>query len=171
MAREVWRFAVTTPALTPKANAITTNLSMNPRDVDEIEIIVPPGPRGQLGFQLAMAGNSIIPANPGQFFVSDNEVIHWPVEGFPNSGAWQLISYNTGLFAHTIEIRFLVRIPGENVPATAPLLSADQLGQSVTAAIVGATPVPALPEGTPLAFVGFDPASLPPPLPLPPPPL
>lgn len=145
MARQLFRFAVSTPAGTLLATPQKTELAIPPRIVDEVEIVVPPGPRGELGFALAMAGNPIIPANPGAWIVSDDETIHWPLEDFPTSGAWQLLSYNTGAFAHTIEIRFLTRIPGESVDAgsTAPL----PLDSLAPAAALPLTPRSAAPLG------------------------
>jgi hypothetical protein len=117
MAREIQRFSVTVPASTAKAAALAFTLAMPPRIVDEIEILVPPGPRGEVGFQLSSGGVQIIPATAGAFEVTDNEVIHWPLEGQIDSGAWQLIAYNTGAFNHLIQVRFLVRL----VPVAATL--------------------------------------------------
>jgi hypothetical protein len=116
MAREVQRFSVTIPAGTPRLGALAFPLAMPTRIVVEVEIVVPPGPRGEVGFQLGSGGLQIVPATPGQFVVTDNEVIHWPLESQITSGAWQLIGYNTGSFDHTLEIRFLVDLvplPGE----------------------------------------------------------
>jgi hypothetical protein len=117
VAREVQRFAVTVPAGTAKAGALIFNLPMPPRIVDEVEILIPPGPRGEVGFQLASGGAQIIPVTAGAFEVTDNEVIHWPLEGQIDSGAWQMIAYNTGAFNHLLQVRFLVRL----VPAAAAL--------------------------------------------------
>jgi hypothetical protein len=107
MASIIERFAVIIPASTLKTAPIQVNLAMAARIVREVEIIVPPGPRGEVGFQLGSGGSQIIPFTPGQYIVTDDEIIHWPLEGQIDSGAWQLIAYNTGAFNHTLEIRFL----------------------------------------------------------------
>lgn len=126
MAREFQHFAVTIPAGTPKATPQVTNLTMPPRVVREIEIVVPPGPRGNVGFQLGFSGLQLIPYTTGQFFIADDEVIHWPVDGMPDSGAWQMIAYNTGGFPHTIEVRFLVDlVDALPADAVAPISNAD----------------------------------------------
>jgi len=117
MAIEVQRFSVVVPAVTALAQAIVFPLSMPPRVVDEVEILVPPGPRGEVGFQLGSGGVQIIPVTTGAWEVTNDEVIHWPLEGQIDSGAWQLIAYNTGAFNHLIQVRFLVRL----VPAAASL--------------------------------------------------
>lgn len=123
MAREVQRFAVTIPAGTPVTAPLNFNLAMPARIVEEVEIAVPPGPRGEVGFQLGTSGSQIIPITPGQFVVTDNEVIRWPLEGQIDSGAWQMIAYNTGSFNHTLEVRFLVTlVPSQlAVPGFSPL--------------------------------------------------
>lgn len=110
MAIEVWRFAVTVLTGTGKAAPATFPLQMPDRAIDEIEIVVPPGPRGEVGFQLASGGIQIIPVTAGAFEVTDDEVIHWPLEDQITTGAWQMIAYNTGVFPHTLGVRFLVRL-------------------------------------------------------------
>ena len=118
MAREVQRFPVTIPAGTLKSAPVQINLAMPARIVEEVEIVVPPGPRGEVGFQLGTSGSQIIPITPGQFVVTDDEVIHWPLEGQIDSGAWQMIAYNTGAFNHTLEVRFLCQlVPSQVLPA------------------------------------------------------
>jgi hypothetical protein len=149
VAIEVHKFAVTIPAGTLQANAQVTNLTFPPREVTEVEIIVPPGPRGTVGFQLAAAGNQLLPYEPGAFFVTDNEQIRWRVEEQITSGAWQLIAYNTGQFAHTLEIRFLVDLIGPAVGNPAPVVPGPTLPlpPEQPAVLTGAQ--------TPLAFLGF----------------
>ena len=127
MAREVQRFSATIPAGTPKSAPVQINFAMPARVVEEVEIIVPPGPRGEVGFQLGTSGSQIIPITPGQFIVTDNEEIHWPLEGQIDSGAWQMIAYNTGSFNHTIEVRFLVNLVQQPAPVGFQPLPADAL--------------------------------------------
>lgn len=120
MAIEVYDFSVTVPAGTAQATPQVSNLSMPPRVVTDVEIRVPPGPRGLVGLALGAAGVPVIPRLAGQWIVTDDEVIRWPLEGQITSGAWQLRAYNTGSFAHTLHVRFLVRLPE---PAGAGLLA------------------------------------------------
>jgi hypothetical protein len=170
MAREVHKFAVTVPPGTPQNAPQLTNLTMPPREIVGVTVIVPPGPRGLMGFALAAAGQPIIPYKSGSYFVTDNEVIEWPLEQQITSGGWQLLAYNTGAFAHTLEIRFLANLPTDAAATATTLLPADQLSSPVVAVAPNApdTPAPALNSSIPLAFVGFDPASVPPAPALPP---
>lgn len=126
MAQEIQAFEVDIPAGTLKTAPRTFQLTMPPRTIDEVEILVPPGPRGNVGFQLALAGTQIIPYTAGAFLVSDDEVIRWPLQGYPDSGAWELIAYNLGQFQHSLYLRFLVELP-----ALAPLALLTPLPASV----------------------------------------
>jgi hypothetical protein len=120
MARQVQSFAVTVPAGTLNTAPATFDVSFPPRVVTEIEVLVPPGPRGEVGFQVAMAGKQVIPDTEGAFIVTDDEVIHWPLDGQPDSGAWQVIAYNTGTYNHTLYFRFLVDLTQQAPDSTPP---------------------------------------------------
>lgn len=111
MASEVHEFPVIVPAATALAAPLTFPLSMPPRIVEEIQVQVPPGPRGEVGWAVAQAGVPILPQEPGAWIVTDSELVRWPLEQQNTSGAWQLIAYNTGQFNHTIYVRFLTRLP------------------------------------------------------------
>lgn len=111
MSDEVQYFAPTIVAGTPKSAPLTFSLAMPARTVRHVRIRFPPGPRGNVGIQLAMAGVNVIPVTAGAFIVADDEVIEWDVDNAPNSGAWQMIGYNTGALPHTIYLSFLVDIP------------------------------------------------------------
>lgn len=120
MAVEVYRFVVTIPAGTPASAPVAFPLVMPSREVEEVEIVVPPGPRGEVGFQLGQGSTQMLPTNPGAYIVADDEVIHWPLEDQIDSGSWSMIAYNTGQFNHSIEVRFLVRLV--DAQAARPLL-------------------------------------------------
>lgn len=125
MAREIHVFHVTIPLSTPKSAPQVTSMTMPARRVDEVEIRVPPGPRGEVGFSLGSSGVAVIPIEAGTFIVTNDEVIRWPLEEFWDSGGWELHAYNTGSNPHTIEIRFLVSIIQPLAPGgqAAPLTS------------------------------------------------
>lgn len=107
MAREVYSYQVTIPAGTSPATPFTANTPTPVRTLSELEIVVPPGPAGLMGFAITMGGVNVLPVMPGTWVVTDDERITWSLEGQPNSGAWQLTGYNTGVFDHTVYMRFL----------------------------------------------------------------
>ncbi len=105
MAREVYRFSVTVPHGTAVASPQVTALALPPREISRVEVKVPPGPHGLVGFQLGSGGVQMVPVNAGAFVTADGEVLSWDLEGQITSGAWQLIAYNLGSFDHTLEVR------------------------------------------------------------------
>jgi hypothetical protein len=120
MAREIRAFANTIPAGTPIATPAVFDMGMPARIVDKIEIHVPPGPNGQMGFQVAAAGIQIIPANAGMFIIASDDLIEWPLTDQLTSGAWQMIGYNTGQYDHTVYFRFLLSLVQDVAPTPPP---------------------------------------------------
>lgn len=108
MAQELYAFQVTIPAGTPVSSPVVTNVTLPVRSLSALEVIVPPGPMGFMGFAVTMGGVHVLPINAGTYIVTDDEVIHWPVSDLPTSGAWQVTGYNTDVFDHTVYLRFLV---------------------------------------------------------------
>ena len=125
MPYQLFAWDVTTPAGTPETAPQITNLYIPVGQLDSVQIKVPPGPQGQLGFALALAEQPVIPHNAGEWIITDDEEISWSLAGLPDSGAWQVITYNAGNYDHTLYIRFLA--------TPAPLLG-------VTPATVAAIP-------------------------------
>lgn len=108
MATSVQAFQATVPANTLQANPAVITLNVLPGVIDLIRWRVPPGPRGHLGWVLAMGGVSVIPEQMSTYIVADDEQDEVAVAGLPDSGAWQLIGYNTGGNDHTVYLYFHV---------------------------------------------------------------
>lgn len=106
MATQLYTFTVSVPAGTQPSAPQLTALSMPAGVVSRVEVRIPPGPRGQLGFALGAAGVPIIPYAAGTWVIADDEPLSWDFDQLIQSGAWQLFAYNTGQFAHTIYLRF-----------------------------------------------------------------
>lgn len=130
MATQYRRFAVTIPAGTPKATPVVINTRFEPFTVTQINIRIPPGPLGQMGFQIASSRVQVIPWATGQFIVANDEPLSYPVTDAPNSGDWQVIGYNTGVFDHTIQVEFAMDPNSIAIAAaTTQPLSAAELSQ------------------------------------------
>lgn len=128
MADEVYSFEVTIPAGTALASPQKTAMTFSTRFVRRILIKVPPGPAGKMGFQIASTGTQFIPANTGHWIITDNEQITWDIANAIQSGSWQLIGYNTGIYDHTVYVRFEVDVPQlHDVGNRRELLSMEQL--------------------------------------------
>lgn len=123
MADEIRQFTVTIPAGTPQAAPVTIDVSFPPREVSELQIVVPAGGNGVMGFQVQNSGLAVIPYDSDDWIIANNEVISWPLSGYINSGSWQIAGYNTGSLDHSLYVRFLLNLVTDtsaNV-STAPL--------------------------------------------------
>jgi len=125
VASEVYTFQATIPAGTAQATPFRQSLTIPVRKVDTLEIVVPPGPSGQMGFAITMGGVNVLPLQSGQYIVTDDQKITWPIENLPTSGAWQLTGYNTDVWPHTVYLWFLV--DQVSMPGTQPLLTSVSL--------------------------------------------
>lgn len=104
----VYAVQATITAGTPKASPMTVNIAIGSNQIDIIRWRVPPGPRGNMGWQLTMGGALVIPEVAGTYVVADNEYDDWVISGLPDSGAWQVTGYNTGSNDHTVYLYFHV---------------------------------------------------------------
>lgn len=119
----VQQFAVVVPASTPVANPQVTQAQLPGIYVVEwIELKVPPGPRGEVGFYIASSLTQIVPFRTGataNWLILDNDEIHWDMTDQPDSGDWQIVAYNTGNYDHTLWVRFGLNLAPD--PAPPPL--------------------------------------------------
>ena len=127
MAQEVQTFACTIPAGTAKATPTEILMSLPLRIVNSVQFRVPPGPQGLVGFALAVAHQPIIPYGNGQWIIANDELTTWDLRDYPQSGAWSLFGYNTGIYDHTIQVRFLLNLPPLPTPPTPTPIPAAQL--------------------------------------------
>jgi hypothetical protein len=156
---EVYAFDVTTPVGTLKTAPLLSNLTMPARIVRQVDIRIPAGCRGVVGFALAAAGNPILPVNPGAWIVGDNELIPWPLVDQITSGAWQVLTYNLGKYAHTLEFRFQCDLPGPVSADALPVIPAASIAPTADA---GLPALPALPDLPPLPVLPPDLSGAPP---------
>ncbi len=128
MSTSIFEFQVTVPHGTTVADAWSQAMSFPVGEVVEVDILVPPGPRGQMGFALGAAGNPVYPYTAGTWIITDDAKIVWQLEQAIDSGAWELFAYNLGTYDHTVYITFQTNPPAPPVTSTAPI-----------AALVGST--------------------------------
>ena len=119
MADRIETFNVTVPAGTLSGSPIDFPLSFDLGIVTDIEIVIPPGPSGLVGFRIHHSGNAVIPRSGSQYIITDNEIIKWPLTKAPYGDKWVLRAYNEDVYAHTLYLRFLVN---EAVTAVLPTI-------------------------------------------------
>lgn len=111
-------FSVTIPPNTPKTAPITVPCVFQQGNVIEVDIKVPPGPSGNVGFFVAAGGSQYIPRTPGSFVIPDNDYITWPLANAINSGSWAVVAYNTDIYPHMLQ--FLFQINELELGSTSP---------------------------------------------------
>jgi hypothetical protein len=102
----VYEFQPLTPAGTPMATPLTQDIALPNYEVQLIRWRVPPGPQGNLGWQIWYSGALVIPQN-GLWIVADNELATWELDELPTAGDWEFVAYNTGNYDHTVYLTFL----------------------------------------------------------------
>lgn len=108
MAERIEIVDVTIPAGTALATPVTVALNIPDGIIQRIEQRWPPGTAGLVGLRIRHSSQVIIPMNGTAWLVSEDEVVSWPVEGFPTGNKWSVQGYNTDIYQHTIQFRLLV---------------------------------------------------------------
>lgn len=130
MAERIELFDVTILAGTAIASPQVTALSFNQGIVQQLEIIVPPGPSGLVGFRIRHSAQTVIPRSGSGWIIADNEAIKWPLEGYPVGNKWSIQAYNTDVFDHTLYLRFLIVETRRNLLEQATLVPIAPMGTS-----------------------------------------
>ncbi len=121
MATDIRHFTATIPAGTPIASPAVVAVAMPVRVVRSIDWRVPPGPMGTFGWQIAMGGVKVFPTGGDFYVVADNQDGSWTLTEAPDSGAWQVIGYNTGVNPHSVYLAFHCDLPERPSVVSAPL--------------------------------------------------
>lgn len=95
------------PGSTPTTPVIN-DMSFYQGSVVEIDVKVPPGPAGNLGFAITAGGSQYIPRTMNAYVVPDDDYLVWPLANAINSGDWALLAYNTDIWPHLIQVGFQV---------------------------------------------------------------
>jgi hypothetical protein len=110
MSSEVRSYTLNIPAGTPQSAPVSLDCTFPPRRVDTIEVIAPPGSNGAVGFFIANSNLRVIPFQSDAWLIVNNEKIVWQLDGYIDSGSWQVFGYNTGIAAHSLYFRFLLSL-------------------------------------------------------------
>ena len=124
MAIRVFQFDSTIPAGTPAGSPVTVAIALDNWQLESLDLEVPPGPAGLMGFYVSNNGVQWIPQSPGTFIVWDDKKDSWTFEDQPNASGWAVVGYNTGFFDHSVITRWHVNQPtAADVTAGYPTLS------------------------------------------------
>lgn len=118
MAYRVFQFSSTIPAGTPTGAPVTVPISLDNWELESLDLEVPPGPAGLMGFYVANNGVPWIPNETGDFLVWDDVIQSWAFEDQPNASGWAIAGYNLGNYDHVVISRWHVNPPTPAQQAT-----------------------------------------------------
>jgi hypothetical protein len=120
VASRVLPFTVTIPAGTLSSAPFTQALALDNWEIESLDLEVPPGPAGLMGFQVLNNGVAWLPYGPNQWIVWDDTKETWDLTDQPNASGWAVTGYNGGVFNHSVILRFHVDPPSsqQTVAAT-----------------------------------------------------
>ena len=101
--------SVTIPAGTPLATPVSVPWPLEDNYLKYVDIVVPSGPSGLMGFRILWASQQIIPWGNNSYLVTDNEKIHVDVDSYITVTGLVIEGYNTDIFPHTIYLRGLIQ--------------------------------------------------------------
>jgi len=96
------------PAGTLSTAPVTQLLFTQRAQLMRLEIRVPPGPSGLVGFRFTHSQEQVIPKVAGTWIVTDDEVISWVLDDLSQQPDWRISAYNTDVFDHTLFVRVLL---------------------------------------------------------------
>lgn len=118
MATRVIPFTATIPAGTPKTTPATIPLALDNWEIQRLDLEVPPGPAGLMGFQVYNNGVAWIPYGVNEWLVWDDVKDSYYFTDQPDASGWAVVGYNTGTYDHAVTVRFHVN------PVSTPSTSA-----------------------------------------------
>lgn len=122
MATRIELTNVTVPAGTLITAPLRTVPTFDEGQVDRIEMRWPPGPSGLVGLRVGHSGQVVIPFDVNTWLVTDDEAIVWDVSGYPTGAKWFVDGYNSDVFDHTIQFRWLMTDAVITTPIRPPLV-------------------------------------------------
>lgn len=102
----VRQFTATIPAGTLLATPVTVPLALDFVDIESVDLEVPPGPSGLMGFYLARSGQQVIPYESGEWLIWDDRFDSWYLTDQPTGSGWQVVGYNLDDYDHSVVVRF-----------------------------------------------------------------
>jgi hypothetical protein len=116
----LYQLAALIPAGTPVSAPVTIPWPLEDNQLLSIDIMVPDGPSGTVGFQVSQAQQQIVPWGNSGYLITNDEKIKYEYDDQITSTGLALIGYNTDIYPHTIYLRATITNlpePGDNPEA------------------------------------------------------
>lgn len=108
MASEVHQFSAVIPAGTPFSAPVTIELGQANYEIESVDLEVPPGPSGLMGFYVALSGQQWLPWEMGEWIIWNDRTESWLTNDQVTNGGWEIVGYNNGVYDHMVTVRFHV---------------------------------------------------------------
>lgn len=108
MATRVEVVNLTVPAGTPVATPVSALLFSNRAEIERLEVKVPPGPSGLVGFRFDHSNRQVIPKTDGTWIITDDETLEWPLQSYSVQPDWHIKAYNLDVYDHVLAVRTLL---------------------------------------------------------------
>src|SRR5258708_7133119 len=118
MADRIESPVITVPAGTTVAAPQTTALALRDAVLERIEVRIPPGPSGLVGFAFLHSGQQVIPFRSGDWVIADDDRLDWNLDGLPIGNKWSVQAYNLDVYNHSLYLYLHFREVA--LPALAP---------------------------------------------------
>lgn len=105
MASRILPFRITVPAGTPDTAPHVQDIDLDGWIVQRLDLDVPAGPAGLMGFQVFNNGVPWLPYGADEWVIWDDVKDTWYLDGQPNAGGWEVRAYNTGTYDHSLTVR------------------------------------------------------------------
>jgi hypothetical protein len=121
VAYRVLPFQVTIPPGTPVAAPFSQAIDLNNWEIESVDLEVPSGPNGLMGFQVTNNGVAWIPYGDQEWIVWNDHSENYPLQDQPTGQGWGVVGYNLGTNPHTVTLRFHVN-PTDPTADQAPVV-------------------------------------------------
>lgn len=99
---------VTVPAGTPSTAPVELPTTFPPGIVESVQWRFPGGCNGQVGIRILSSHAPMFPGSTTEWIVQSGDIDGHDVDGFPDSGDFSVLAYNTGSFQHIIQVTYRV---------------------------------------------------------------
>lgn len=125
MAQRVIPLTCTVPKQTSVAQPVSFPLAFPSAEVERIDVRVPPGFLGLVGFSINNGGGNFIPEGNGNWIIADDQFMQWPLSDAPNNGNWTIQAYNLDYVSHSFYVYFNIsNLAVINTPLSSGLVGA-----------------------------------------------
>jgi hypothetical protein len=120
MAVQIRPFALTVPAQTLAVAPVTFPTDLGYYTVSAVSVVLPPGLNGLVGFRFTSGDLAMVPASATDWIIGSGETLEWSMSGQIETGAWQVVAYNTGIYDHTIYVRYFLELETRSAALQVP---------------------------------------------------